>query len=434
MPSISREKLYEKVWSKPMTTVAKDFGITSTALKKTCKKHQIPTPERGYWARLQHGKPVRKQPLPKLRDERLVNVNVAAYVRPIPEVVQKAKAAVESQLEDLSKTNLALAQEPLVEPPILSPTRKALSKARADSLGYIAVNGPGILPVKIAPGSTDRTLQILARFLALSHSQGHTAKFTQTGLVLVVNAEPIEFAVQERATKDPHEPTDAELKKQSADDRWGRSRTIIRKYDHKPSGSLAIQIQSNSYSGLRRSYGERKGRKLEDRLPDILAAFVEHAAFAKQQRLEAEERNRRWKEAEEQRKREQEFNSREQRRMLFVDAVHDQLLLRDKLSRVLSHLEHADADESNPVQEIRVWLRERIFEVDALLNSTFLELSARSAKISFRDTEPSDPAVEGGYWMRDKPDLQFWSIDEEKDYATSISRLQWKNRNQDGST
>ena len=32
MTSISREKLCEEVWSEPMTTVAKDFGITSRQL------------------------------------------------------------------------------------------------------------------------------------------------------------------------------------------------------------------------------------------------------------------------------------------------------------------------------------------------------------------------------------------------------------------
>jgi hypothetical protein len=43
-----------------MTKVAAEYGVTSTALKKTCNRHKIPTPERGYWAKLEHDKPVRR--------------------------------------------------------------------------------------------------------------------------------------------------------------------------------------------------------------------------------------------------------------------------------------------------------------------------------------------------------------------------------------
>lgn len=56
--TISRDKLYEEVWSRPMAAVAREYGVTSTALKKTCVRHGIPTPEQGYWAKLKYGKPV----------------------------------------------------------------------------------------------------------------------------------------------------------------------------------------------------------------------------------------------------------------------------------------------------------------------------------------------------------------------------------------
>ncbi|WFU58327.1 hypothetical protein QA639_12840 [Bradyrhizobium pachyrhizi] len=69
--TVSRDELYEQVWSRPVTRVAADYGVTSTALKKTCKRHKIPTPKRGYWATLEHRKPAPKTTLPKLNDTRL---------------------------------------------------------------------------------------------------------------------------------------------------------------------------------------------------------------------------------------------------------------------------------------------------------------------------------------------------------------------------
>jgi hypothetical protein len=74
MPTLTRNELYDLVWSKPMTKVAAEYGITGTALKKTCARHKIPTPERGYWAKLSHGKRVTQYPLPKLDDKRLTTI------------------------------------------------------------------------------------------------------------------------------------------------------------------------------------------------------------------------------------------------------------------------------------------------------------------------------------------------------------------------
>lgn len=50
--NISREALYELVWSKPMTHVAKDLGISDVMLGKMCKEQLVPKPPRGYWANL----------------------------------------------------------------------------------------------------------------------------------------------------------------------------------------------------------------------------------------------------------------------------------------------------------------------------------------------------------------------------------------------
>ncbi|AEG61730.1 hypothetical protein [Desulforamulus ruminis] len=60
-----RLKLYEEVWSEPMTTVAVRYGISDNGLRKRCKALNIPLPPVGYWAKVKAGKPVPEQvPLP----------------------------------------------------------------------------------------------------------------------------------------------------------------------------------------------------------------------------------------------------------------------------------------------------------------------------------------------------------------------------------
>jgi hypothetical protein len=35
-----------------MTKVAMELGISDVALSKICKKHRVPVPGRGYWAKI----------------------------------------------------------------------------------------------------------------------------------------------------------------------------------------------------------------------------------------------------------------------------------------------------------------------------------------------------------------------------------------------
>jgi len=52
----SRETLYDFVWSEPMKVLSTRFGLSDVALKKTCERAGIPTPDRGYWAKKEAGK------------------------------------------------------------------------------------------------------------------------------------------------------------------------------------------------------------------------------------------------------------------------------------------------------------------------------------------------------------------------------------------
>ena len=69
MINIDRNTLYEELWSLPTQQVAMKYGISDVGLAKICRKHQIPRPPRGYWARVRSGQSVRRTPLPKVGDD-----------------------------------------------------------------------------------------------------------------------------------------------------------------------------------------------------------------------------------------------------------------------------------------------------------------------------------------------------------------------------
>jgi hypothetical protein len=64
---ITRERLYDLVWSEPMIRIAKRFKVSSDYLARVCAQLNVPRPEAGYWAKIAIGKKVPKPTLPDPR-------------------------------------------------------------------------------------------------------------------------------------------------------------------------------------------------------------------------------------------------------------------------------------------------------------------------------------------------------------------------------
>ncbi|WP_095085653.1 hypothetical protein [Mesorhizobium sophorae] len=60
MLKLSRAELYELVWSKPMTEIARDHGVRDQHIARACDHHDIARPRAGYWQKLDHGKVVER--------------------------------------------------------------------------------------------------------------------------------------------------------------------------------------------------------------------------------------------------------------------------------------------------------------------------------------------------------------------------------------
>lgn len=62
---MSRQQLYDLVWSAPLRALAKRFEISDVALAKACRRADIPLPGLGYWAKRAANKPVMQPTLPR---------------------------------------------------------------------------------------------------------------------------------------------------------------------------------------------------------------------------------------------------------------------------------------------------------------------------------------------------------------------------------
>lgn len=58
MLKISRAELHALVWSKPMTEIARGYGVRDQHIAQACDAHDIARPRAGHWQRVEHGKAV----------------------------------------------------------------------------------------------------------------------------------------------------------------------------------------------------------------------------------------------------------------------------------------------------------------------------------------------------------------------------------------
>lgn len=55
---LSRQALYALVWSKPITEISKELGVTQLGFAKLCDYYDVARPPAGYWQKIAFGKKV----------------------------------------------------------------------------------------------------------------------------------------------------------------------------------------------------------------------------------------------------------------------------------------------------------------------------------------------------------------------------------------
>jgi len=155
---LTREELYEKVWSTPGTKLAEELGISDVAITKRCKKLNVPRPSRGYWAKIAAGKKPRKLPLPPTQDEVFLKSAEQSVGTELP------MSGVSESLHDLATALIA-----------------KIKKAHVDSDKRASFYGDRTLPeVKVSKAQAERAAQAFHVILQKVEPLGITFRKAQS--------------------------------------------------------------------------------------------------------------------------------------------------------------------------------------------------------------------------------------------------------------
>lgn len=354
MTRLTRSQLYTLVWSKPMTHLAKEFDISDVGLAKVCRKHDIPLPGLGHWAKVAAGKKVKTIPLPHPEDDSQIAVGESS---PTLKALYAKKREWAKQEKHLLATLPPIRVPEVLDSPhrLTTATKKyfeeieakiASANARkrsheiyAPPLGqhgrYTCPAAKG-LDLTVSFGQLDRALLFLDALVKALESQGFKVSNNvegPKGHVKYVEAakenEGIRFSLSEGYRRRALSPE--ELK--SVREKW----SWASEYEMVPSGKLSFTVNG------RESWTERKWtdgpKKIEERLPAILTEFSDLIPRQKQLRIdrarEEEERRIRERKAE----RERWTRYAQQRQLQEALAETEQFEKFQKLERYLRQLE-----------------------------------------------------------------------------------------------
>ena len=209
---ISREELYEKVWTLPLRKLAPEFGLSDVGLAKLCKRHSIALPGLGYWTRVQFGKGPKRTLLPPL--EKTIKNQIEIVIQPTPanriirDLNSESKAeTIRIQLSDNEPVSHAFAIR----------TQKLLSHAIKNERGLLVPKN-GLVPhISVSDSALPRALRILSGLLRVLEERNFTVRWAKdegSKLYVVALDEEMDFAISEKIDAVPHTLTEQELARQ----------------------------------------------------------------------------------------------------------------------------------------------------------------------------------------------------------------------------
>lgn len=293
---LSRSELHELVWSKPISEIAPTLGLSDQGLSKTCARHLIPTPSRGYWAKVAAGMQPKVTPLRPVKHKPLQTVVIYSVIDEISAtVLAKYRQHAANAISEANKSELFQPRQVKREQSIshnrfdyrqrvdekpnaaLSSTLKALAVAKPDKFGEISSFKVG--RVFIHKSSLLRTSIFLNNLANALNEREISIRANEGGFSISKANADLTFNFSEVHRRVEHKPTLEELAKQSAIDDQNRRDGYIDlggpwnkawdQFDTVYTGQLCVRADIHAKK-IRRSWTDGKQQTIESSFEKVV--------------------------------------------------------------------------------------------------------------------------------------------------------------------
>ncbi|MBB3231980.1 hypothetical protein [Halomonas stenophila] len=294
---VERERLYEQVWSRPMSHLAQQYGVSSQKLKELCEKANIPTPTAGHWSRVAAGKTVHQPKLPDASPASIwVTIPPTSHHKknPASSSHEEGPGTIDPPAADLNAKILKRTPKTRRDDELVVPAK--LGRAHRIIAGWLAEHKRRQEEAKqhhwitYTPtpfSSMDRRRhRILDTFLkAIEHVGGKALEGDRRSLAIELEGEKIPFQLREKQKQVRRPLTDSEK-------RWHRPGDKEWRQELQPTGKLIFEVKRYLPTGFKTQWLETDAVPMEELLSEIFKTLRQVTPILVQQTRERLEKKR----------------------------------------------------------------------------------------------------------------------------------------------
>lgn len=201
---LTRNELYELVWSTPVSKLTLQYALSSEGIKKICKQFEIPMPDGGYWSKLKFNKKVSKTKFnPIFGGVDKIVFSIREDGNPV-NVDQTPLTIRTKEIENDLNAPLIVPDE-IAKPDILTIQTKQYWKSKISFASYREDNRI-IFPIRVEKSNRERALKFMDTFTKLIRYRGHTfsKEYGDTGVL--IDGVFIEIDLREASKRVPAKP------------------------------------------------------------------------------------------------------------------------------------------------------------------------------------------------------------------------------------
>jgi hypothetical protein len=346
--TLSRQQLYELIWSTPMSTLAKTYQISDSGLRKIAIRMGIPIPLAGYWQKIRAGK---KVAVPPLKADYKGENEVKLQPKTPDDQPQGPSelALLQKEIENDKRLPLKI-QARLTDPdPMIVAAKNTLENKEHRDHRYEGIYSTyrDQLNIRVSTALTGKAIRFMDTFIKCLRIRGHAITIIYDKTCVMIGEQKLEISLRER------------LKREEGKNSW-------QQFVNVPEGTLLFKMDSYP----RYEWKDSK-HSLEEQLPHILAKLELQAKKDQEDAIRRKIEHERYLEEEKKRKAYEQLKEKEldDFRTLLKDAKRwrDIEWLRSFLAAAEQRIDKTDPLQAERMQWLE-WAKQKVDWYDPTVN------------------------------------------------------------------
>lgn len=255
---LTREQLYDLVWSKPISQLEQSHGFAEGSLAKLCARHKVPTPPRGYWTQVHAGQAPTRARLP--RGEAEAKIHLPSAREPSDSAVKAAAAGDADRIAVSERLSAPIA--------IVANARDALRDAQEGDNGMLKCP-KGCWQLTVSRKALGLALRVADALFKACENRGWPVRLDGDRAVVTVGSVPIAVTITEGFDRSEAPP---KPKPGYYTFHYNRNASYV----YRPSGQLTVTIEATQRGyqpGVRRNWHGTAGKPVEAKLASVLVGM-----------------------------------------------------------------------------------------------------------------------------------------------------------------